>query len=188
MKQKFRQIIRKEINELFESFEFTKNKDEKFVPTIPIATASSLALQVYKQVKSKGWKVNSLDENGNDGSGKLKARELSSRTPQNSNELKRLKAFFEKNQNNVTSERQKYNIPQQQYGTAQEMKKSEAILVWNLHGGDACRDWVNNITQSEHDEDVKTKERLQKAGGAGNNKGMGVFAPPKNPTNIRIHR
>ncbi len=170
MERRIREIIRKNINDLFESFEFEKNDNERFIPTEPIAAASSLALQVHETVRQKGWKVSSLDEGGDEGSGKLKAKKLSNREPQNSNEMKRLKAFFEKNSDNAASERKKYNITPQQHGTTQEMKKSEVLLVWNLHGGDACRDWVNNTTQSEHDEDVKTKERIRSVGGAGKNK------------------
>jgi len=187
MKKQIRKIVKKEIEKIFENFEFV-NDDEKFIPTTPIATTSGLALQVYENVRSKGWEVSSLDESGDDGSGKLKAQKLSQKTPQNFNEMKRLKAFFEKTQNKADVERKKHSIQQNQKGTKQEMSKSEVLLVWNLHGGDVCRDWVNNSMEDKHDSNKKTKERIRKLGGAGNNKGMGVFAPPKDPTNTRIHR
>jgi len=186
MGNQIRYIIRDAVEKLFESFEF-RNEDN-FIPTTPVSTIAGLALQAYNIVKSKGWKVSSLDDSGNDGSGKQKAGKLSQKIPQNFNEMKRLKAFFEKTQSKVDAERQKYGITPEQKGTKQEMSKSETLLVWNLHGGDACRDWVNSSMNGEHKENIKTKERVRDVGGAGFNKGMGTMAPPKDPTNTRIHR
>lgn len=183
-----RNIIRQEINNLFESFEFV-NDDQTFIPTVPISSTAAIAMQVYENIKRKGWGVSqSMDESGNEGNGRQKAEKLSQRAPQNFGEMKRLKAFFENNQKAVDADRQKFGVTPEQRGSKNEMTKSENILAWNLHGGDACRDWVNNALGGKHEENMKTKERLRKAGGAGNNKGMGVFQTIHDPTNTRIHR
>lgn len=181
LENKIRFIIREEINNLFEgNFEFVNN-DEKFIPTLPISKSSAVALSFFQ--KNGGGAVNE-----NDGSGKEKAKELSNRIPQNYNQIKRLKSFFEKYLPNVTETRRKNNITSYQYGTEHEMGKDNVLLIWNLHGGNKCMDWVNGIITKKHGSNLKTKERLRKAGGAGNNKGMGVFKVKNDPTKTRIHR
>lgn len=80
-----------------------------------------------------------------------KAVELSSGKAQTFNQMKKLRDFFTQNQNN----------------------KSD--ISWNLHGGDACHKWVESELSKFHDENLSTRQNLQKAGGAGDKKGMGVF-------------
>lgn len=46
---------------------------------------------------------------------------------------------------------------------------------WNLHGGDACQQWVESELSKFHDQSLSTRQNLQKAGGAGEKKGRGVF-------------
>jgi hypothetical protein len=184
---KIKKIIKEELDNLFESFEFVNN-DETFIPTVPISKASSLAISVYENLNKKGNNTKSLDENGNEGSGRNKASELSERKPQNFAQVKRLKAFFDKNQKEIDNARSKFGITPEKNGSEEEMLKGGVLLIWNLHGGNACRDWVNNLLTNKHKSNLKTKERLRKAGGAGNNKGMGTFRTKYDPTNMRIHR
>lgn len=180
-----RKIIRQEIDILFESFEF-KNHNDTFTPPIEVARTAELAKNIYNHLKEKGTKINSIDGNENEGSGKLKADNLSQKTPQNFGEMKRLRAFFENNAEKVNAERQK--SPTRPKGTEEEMMSSHALLVWNLHGGDACKNWVYNKISDKHSENLKTKERLRGSGGAGINKGLGIFKTKHDPTNQRFHR
>ncbi len=83
-----------------------------------------------------------------------KAVELSSGKAQTFNQIKKLRDFFKSFEEN------------------EENKQDQS---WNLHGGDACRDWVERELSKFHDSSMKTKENLRKAGGAGNKKGMGIF-------------
>jgi hypothetical protein len=79
-----------------------------------------------------------------------KAVDLSSGKAQTFNQIKKLRDFFTTNQDS----------------------KDQS---WNLHGGDACRDWVEKELSKFHDSNLKTKSNLRKAGGAGEKKGMGIF-------------
>ena len=80
-----------------------------------------------------------------------KAVELSSGQAQTFNQMRKLRDFFVKNQDNKNDK------------------------SWNLHGGDACQRWVEKELSKFHDKNLKTRQILQKAGGAGDKKGMGVF-------------
>jgi len=85
------------------------------------------------------------------GSKLKKAVELASGQSQTFNQIKKLRDFFNSNEEN-------------------KQDKS-----WNLHGGDACQKWVESELSKFHDENLRTKNNLRKAGGAGNKKGMGIF-------------
>lgn len=85
------------------------------------------------------------------GSKLQKAIELSNGQAQTFNQMRKLRDFFAKNQNNKNDD------------------------SWNLHGGDACQKWVESQLSKFHDENLRTRQNLQKAGGAGDKKGMGVF-------------
>jgi hypothetical protein len=74
------------------------------------------------------------------------------------------------------------------FGTIDEMLKSDILLVWNLHGGDNAMNWTNSELSNTHNKELKTKERIQKAGGAGSNKGLGVFKHNYDPSQKRISR
>ena len=79
-----------------------------------------------------------------------KAVDLSSGKAQTFNQIKKLRDFFTTNQDNKDQN-------------------------WNLHGGDACRNWVEKELSKFHDSNLKTKSNLRDAGGAGEKKGMGIF-------------
>lgn len=80
-----------------------------------------------------------------------KAMELSSGKAQTFNQMKKLRDFFTQNIDNKND------------------------VSWDLHGGDACYKWVESELSKFHDENLNTRQNLQKAGGAGDKKGMGVF-------------
>ena len=158
------EIIKKRVSE---AFEFNDNKS--FAPTFDIANTAKEALQAVSK--------NDLTPNaGNDGSGKRKAQQLSNRTSQSHDQLKRLKAFFEKYSTAVEKEKQ----------AGKNLENSGLIQMWKLHGGDAANSWVKNQIESLKKSNNNTKQRLQKAGGAGENKGMGIFGNANN-TETRTH-
>lgn len=79
-----------------------------------------------------------------------KAIELSNGTPQSFNQIKKLRDFFVKNESNKDQN-------------------------WNLHGGDACKKWVERELEKFHDNNLRTKGNLRAIGGAGEKKGMGTM-------------
>lgn len=183
MKETLRKIIREQIDLLFESFEM-QNERKEYVPTTEVAKTAQIALEAIKS----GINPTSLDETGNQGSGKLKAQKLSQRTKQSFVEMKRLKSFFESNAAKVEEERKKLGIIQQRRGTIDEMRKSNILLVWNLHGGDVGKKWVDSQLSDTHTQGMHKKDRLRQAGGAYKNNGMGVFRTQHDPSQQRIHR
>jgi hypothetical protein len=150
--------------------EFNYNKT--FFPNDAVAAAASQALNTVS---------NHTQQNTNEGSGKEKALELSQKKGQTIPQLKKLQAFFNKNQSAVSSIKQKG-------GPSTDQEKG-LIQSWNLHGGDAGKSWVDSTLSGFHDENLRTKTNLRKAGGAGTNKGMGVFdTTTMDTTKQRIHR
>ncbi len=90
------------------------------------------------------------------GSSSQTANDLAAGKHQSFQEIKKLRDFFRENSTNVN------NDP--------ELKQK-----WDLHGGDAGQKWVEEVLAKFHDENMRTKNNLRKAGGAGNKKGMGIF-------------
>ena len=182
------QLIRNFVRKLlFEAFEFSNN--DSFIPTHEIQKVAERAKSVLEQMKASKQKIESGDDKRNEGSGKRKVEDLIQVAPQSFPEMKRLYAFFENNAIKVAEERKKFKIFPQQKGSEEEMTKSPFILIWNLHGGDPCYNWVREKLDSKHKENLKTKERIRAGGGAGKNKGMGSLdITMMDPTKIRIHR
>jgi hypothetical protein len=187
MKNALRKIIREQINLLFESFEM-KNNNKNYMPTTEVAETAQTALEAITVALQKGIKLASLDTTGNQGSGRMKAKQLSQKTKQSFAEMKRLKSFFESNLTKVEEERKRIGIIQQRRGTIYEMIKSNILLVWNLHGGDACKKWVTSKLSDTHEQGNKKKERLRHVGGAYKNNGMGVFRTQYDPSQQRINK
>lgn len=182
-----RKLIREQIDLLFESFEM-QNERKTYVPTDNVAKTARTALGAINIAKQKGIQVGSVDESGNQGSGRRKAQQLSQKTKQSFIEMKRLKAFFEANSAKVEEERKNVGIIQQRRGTVDEMTKSNLLLVWNLHGGDECKKWVESKLSDTHEQGNRKKNRLRQAGGAYKNNGMGVFRTQYDPSQQRINR
>lgn len=183
MKNFIRKIIRENINCLFESFDM-KNENRNYVPTTEVSKTAQIALEAI----NGGATPLSIDTDGNQGSGKLKAKQLSQKQKQSFSEMKRLKNFFDSNSQKVEEERKRIGITQQKKGTIYEMKSSNILLVWNLHGGDQAQKWVASKLSDTHNQGVHKKDRLRKVGGADTNNGMGVFKTQYDPSQHRIHR
>lgn len=164
MKNIIRAIIREQIELLFESFEM-KNEKKTFVPTDNVAKTAKTALEAIAIAEKNGIKPISSDESGNQGSGRQKAVRLAEKEKQNFSEMKRLKAFFESNAPEVEQERKRLGIIQQRKGTINEMENSSILLVWNLHGGDACKEWVNAKLSDTHEKGLNKKKNYRAAGG-----------------------
>lgn len=187
MKNAIRKIIREQIDLLFESFDMD-NSNKNYTPTEEVAKIAQNALSAIDIAKQNGVNLTSLDGTGNEGSGRVKAKALSTRTKQSFSEMNRLKSFFESNTAKVEEERKRLGIIQQRRGAADEMTKSNILLVWNLHGGDAGKKWVTSKLSDTHEQGNKKKERLRQAGGAYKNNGMGVFRTQYDPSQQRINK
>jgi len=189
MKNVLRKIIREQIDLLFESYEMN-NDNKSYVPPQKVAETAQAALSAIGKAQQNGIQPTSIDANQNQGSGRMKAKKLAQKVPQSFTEMKRLKAFFEANTAKVTEERKKLGIIQQRIGTVDEMGKSNLLLVWNLHGGDACKKWVTEKLSNSHDDELKTKERFRFAGGhdKNDNKGFGALGFLHDPSQQRIRR
>ena len=131
-----RKIIRNIIEESYQDFLNEKIGDFNYNKTFPVP--KEVALVAQEAMNSTGSNLE-------------KAVELKDRKAQTFNQMRKLRDFFVKNQNN---------------------KQDQS---WNLHGGDKCRDWVEKELGEFHDENLRTKSNLRKAGGAGDKKGMGIF-------------
>jgi predicted transcriptional regulator len=155
---------------LSEAFEFDNNKS--FTPPYNVSKKASEALSIVSS--------NNLTQKGtNEGSGLQKAKDLSNKKVHSHEMMKRLKAFFDNNAESVSKER----------SAGKTIKDSGVIQSWELHGGDEAKRWVDNSIAHLKDENLRTKKNLRQAGGAGNNKGMGIFdTSMMDPTKQRTHR
>lgn len=187
MEKFIRKIIREQIEKIFESIEMS-NEKKNYTPTDAVSNVASNAISALEALGRRGQFVQSIDGSKNEGSGSIKAKQLSQKKQQSFIEMKRLKSFFEKNFKKVEEERKNLGIVQQKRGTEEEMLKSNIIMVWNLHGGDACKKWVDEKLSDTHKQGNKTKERLRKLGGANKNNGMGVFNFNYDPSQKRINK
>lgn len=163
--------VRKIIREvLSEAVTFDNNKT--FTPPPNVAQRAQEALNNVSN--------NNLTQSGtNDGSGLSKAKELASKQTQGFDQMRRIKSYFETNQESYNTEK----------AAGKTIKDSGIIQAWELHGGDSGKDWVNQEMGSLNQSNLNTKKNLRKAGGAGTNKGMGTFDTKMMSTNnYRIHR
>lgn len=165
-----RKIISEEIRFVFEAVTFDNNKT--FIPPPNVAQRAQEALNAVSS--------NNLTQSGtNDGSGLSKAKELASKQTQSFDMMRRMKSYFETNE-------EAYKSAKASGGTVRD---NGIIQAWELHGGDSGKDWVNQEMNSLNQSNLKTKDNLRKAGGAGTNKGMGVFDTTiMDTTKQRIHR
>jgi len=152
-----RNIIAEEIKFVFEDVTFDNNKT--FIPPPNVAQRAQEALNTTSS--------NNLTNSGtNDGSGLSKAKELASKQTQTFDQMRRLKSYFNTNQEDYNAEK----------ANGKTVKNSGIIQSWELRGGDSGRDWVNQEMDRTHQSNMQTKDTLRKAGGAATNKGMGTFA------------
>lgn len=171
-KQYLNEVVQKLKGLISEVGEFNYNKS--FTPTDIVAQRAKEALA---HVSTQDHTANGTNE----GSGKQKAQELAEKKTQNVAQMKKMANFFETNAANIV------RIKQQ--GGPKTTEETGIMQAWNLHGGEAGNQWVKNELKRFHDENLRTKGNLRKAGGAGTNKGMGIFDTSIMKTNKhRIHR
>lgn len=119
-------------------------------------------IQIAKSISSSSGNIDDADKNR--GSGARKIVDLASGKPQNFNQMNRLLSFFR----------------------TEEESGRRGSQEWNLHGGDQVYDWVKREIGQHRDHNLSSKDRMRKAGGANNNKGMGLFNKQiMNPLNTR---
>lgn len=158
---KLRKLIR---NMLSEDFRFMYDKQNFTPPTDVVYTAQKAlnAVNSNKLVQSDA---------SNEGSGLQKAKSLVSKEPITHAQLKRMKAFFDKNTQEVNQER----------SAGKNLQNSPIIQKWELWGGDAGQKWAEKqigATQSNN----KTSKKVRNSDIiARDNRIM-------DPTNTRIHR
>jgi len=163
--------IRKVIREvLSEAITFDNNKT--FTPPPNVAQRAQEAINATSS--------NNLTQSGTGhGSGLNKAKELASKQTQGFDMMKKMKSFFETSQESYNAEK----------AAGKTIQNSGVIQAWELHGGDSGKEWVNQQLDSLNQSNLNTKKNLRQAGGAGTNKGMGVFDTKVMSTNNhRIHR
>jgi len=174
MEKKFLQeVVIKKLNDLvLEVGEFNYNKN--FTPTDIVANKA-------KQALSSIAGGDSIEKNTETGSGKEKAVELSQKKSQNVEQMKKMKTFFSNHSADI--------IKIKQQGGPKTEEEKGIYQSWNLHGGEEGKKWVNDELKKFHDENLRTKKNLRTAGGAGTNKGMGIFDTSiMDTTKQRIHR
>lgn len=172
-KQFIKEVVLKKLEDLInEVGEFNYNK--RFTPT------DSIAQKVKQAISQNGmsdFTLNGTEE----GSGKQKAQELAGKKSQTIEQMKKMANFFSKNAAPV--------IRIKQQGGPKTDEEKGIMQAWGLHGGEEGNQWVKNELKKFHDENLRTKSNLRKAGGAGTNKGMGVFDTSiMDTTKQRIHR
>ena len=170
-KQFLTEVVQKLEGLIMEVGEFNYNKN--FTPTDAVAQKAKQALSQIN--------TNDFTSSGtNEGSGKQKAQELAEKKSQSIDQMKKMANFFSKNAANIVRIKQQGSQADGDKGLMQS---------WDLHGGEAGNQWVKNELKRFHDENLRTKGNLRKAGGAGTNKGMGVFDTSiMDTTKQRIHR
>jgi hypothetical protein len=170
-KQFLKEVVQKLEGLISEVGEFNYNKN--FTPTDAVA-------QKAKQALSQVSTNDQTSSGTNEGSGKQKAQELAEKKSQSIDQMKKMANFFSKNAANIVRIKQSGVQTDEDRGIMQS---------WDLHGGEAGNQWVKNELKKFHDENLRTKSNLRKAGGAGTNKGMGIFDTSiMSTTKQRIHR
>ncbi len=137
-----RQAIRKI---LMEDFRYEYNRSD-FIPTSDVIGTAKRALEVVNRVKL-------VSNGGNEGSGLQKAKSLAAGKPLNHEQLKRMKAFFDKNLQAVKMERT----------AGKDIYSSDLIQKWELWGGDAAQRWVNHEIHTTQNTN-KTSKALRPKG------------------------
>lgn len=167
MMNEIRRIVREVLSE---AVTFDNNKT--FTPPPNVAQRAQEALNAVSN--------NKLTTSGTDtGSGLSKAKELAAKQTQSFDQMRRMKSFFDTQESAYRQEK----------SAGKDVNSSGIIQSWELHGGDSGKDWVNQEMGSLKQDNLNTKKNMRQAGGAGTNKGMGIFDTNMMSTNNhRIHR
>ncbi len=149
-------IIQKVVSEDFR-YQYDK---ESFLPPPSVIDQVAKAYQYIKNNNLVGG------SGGNEGSGLQKAFSLLKREPLTHAQLKRMKAFFDNN----------YEEVQKEKSAGKNISNSPVLQSWELWGGDYGREWANNRIKSIQDGNNRSKQLRPK----GNKRLM-------DPYNTRIH-
>ena len=137
---KIRKIVRKTLEE---DFRFMYDKQNFTPPT-------NVVYNVQKALNTVQSNQLVQADGSNEGSGLEKAKALISKEPVNHAQLKRMKAFFDKNANEAAQEKT----------AGKNITNSAIIQKWELWGGDAGRDWVEkNISSTQSSNKTSKKVR-----------------------------
>lgn len=132
-----RQLLK---DSLMEDFRYQYNRSTFNPPADVIGTAKR-AIEVVNKTKLVG-------HGGNEGSGMQKSKALASGEGLNHEQLKRMKAFFDKNTLKVKQEKI----------SGGNIYNSELIQKWELWGGDAGMRWVNQQIHSTQETNKDSKK------------------------------
>jgi hypothetical protein len=162
-----RKIVRRVLRE-----DVTFDNNKTFTPPPNVVQRAQEALNAVSNGK--------LTSSGtNAGSGTSKAKELASKQTQGFDQMRRMKSYFETNQESYNSEK----------SSGKTIKDSGVIQAWELHGGDSGKDWVTQEMGSLNKSNLNTKKNLRLAGGDESNMNNTAFAGTKgvSTNNHRIH-
>ena len=137
--------------------------DKGYNPPFNVRSAAKYALMAVQQNK----KVQS--DASNEGSGLQKAKDLSNGIVLNHGQLKRMKAFFDNNYDQVQKEKM----------AGKDITNSGVLQSWELWGGDSGREWVSNRINSLHDKNDSSKNLRPK--------GQSKLMDPHNTRNRAHH-
>lgn len=158
----FKKIIQEEIEKFFEDFNFD-NSNKSFPPSDEMINNCKQALKI---VKKQG-----LPSGGNEGSGKEKAVSIVNKEPINHSMLKRMKAFFDNNEDQYRKE----------VNSGKTIKNSPIIQKWNLWGGDAGKELADKNIARTKDRNLKRKDLRRQLN-------IHKTSTLMDPTNTRIKR
>lgn len=162
MNENIRKIVREEIENVFEDFRY--RYDGKFTPSDDVVSVVNKAIDIV----SKNNLVNS--NSSNEGSGLSKAKSISAKEPMSHSQLKRMKAFFDNNSQEVQNEKSKGNT----------IESSGLLQSWDLWGGDAGKRWCEKMLNQRNSSN-NTSKTVRGASGIRTKTLM-------DPHNTRIHK
>jgi hypothetical protein len=160
-----RKIIKEEIQKLYnEDFRYLYDRNP-FIPSDEVSNSVKNALNIIE----KNNLINS--EGSNEGSGIQKAKSLINKEPMNHSQLKRMKAFFDNNEEEVSKEK----------NAGKSINNSSKIQSWELWGGTAGRQWVEKQISSTQSNN-KTSKKIRNPEDGLRTKTL------MDPHNTRIHK
>ena len=159
-----RKIIQEELSKIF-SEDFRYRYDGNFEPNEKMVknVEEALAAIAKNDLTKEGY-----DEN--EGSGKSKAESIKNKESFNHSQLKRMKAFFDKNESAYKSAKNQ----------GKSLNDSGIIQRWNLWGGDAGKSWCEEKINQRHSSN-DTSKTVRGASGIRTKTLM-------DPHNTRIHK
>lgn len=133
--------LRKKIREIIaEDYRFQYDK-KNFYPNDQMKSTCKNAIEAVSNKKLTG-------KGEAEGTGLRKAYSIMRGDSMTHGQMKRMKAFFDKNNNSYKQEKI----------SGKNIHNSGLIQKWNLWGGDAAYHWVTNNLKSHHDNNQNSKD------------------------------